>query len=662
MYYLLPKVTAPVRHISFILGIFLISAYPSFLYAQNSKDSVFDIVLDYVVKTKPETYKVIDSLFHDFNKDSLKMKSLQYKAKLVKNSAAEAYALNSLGIIYRDISNYDQALKIHQQAYDISELVGDIEQEVISLNMMGVVYRRMDVIKLALDYHKKALEIANKVENPSKTLTASIAVSQNSMGNIYLTLKQYDLAIKEFNKSLVIEKRFNNRMGLAINYQNLGYADEAKGFLDLALKNYKRSLDYNNQINSEVGRVICYNSIGQVYIKQKKYTDARIIIEEGLKKALKLNDQYYISYSYTNLGWTQLELKDYKSAEVNLKKGLNVAENYSLKTAIIDANLKLSDLYNRTGNYKSALSSYQKAIELEKTVFTERNMQYVSDIIIQYENEAKNNEIKALASENEIVKSKLERNQKIFWFTLLGLLLLAGLVLAFNRNQQLKQEKQILTLEQDMLRNQMNPHFIFNSLNSIKLYIINNEKENAVYYLNKFSKLIRKILIASTEKEMTLEDELDTMKLYMNIENIRFSNEIDFQVEVEKSINTSSIRVPSLILQPFLENALWHGLSSKENEKQILLNVTKPDADYIRIIIKDNGIGRKESERINSNKLLKRRSVGISITRARLANFSKDFTSDFKIYIEDLYDENGNAEGTKVIVNIPIHSNTKKSA
>ncbi|MBO6880334.1 histidine kinase, partial [Winogradskyella sp.] len=105
-----------------------------------------------------------------------------------------------------------------------------------------------------------------------------------------------------------------------------------------------------------------------------------------------------------------------------------------------------------------------------------------------------------------------------------------------NRNRSLEQDKQILTIEQDMLRSQMNPHFIFNSLNSIKLYIINNEKENAVYYLNKFSKLIRKILIASKEKETTLHDELETMKLYMNIENIRFDNEIDFNINVDESI------------------------------------------------------------------------------------------------------------------------------
>ncbi len=662
MHYFFPKLVASLRCIIFLCVIFLVTNYASYSQAQTSRDRVFESTLNYVVKLKPTAYKVIDSLFNDFEQDSLKMRELLYKAKSIKYSEAETYALNSLGIIYRNISHYDKALEAHQKAYEIADLVGNVEQKVISLNMIGVVYRRMDAIKPALDYHKKALEIANRVSDPSRNLTASIAVSQNSIGNIYLVLKQYDLAIREFEKSLIIEKKFNNQLGLAINYQNLGYADEAKGQLDLALKNYKRSLDYNNQIDSEVGRVICYNSIGQVYIKQRKYNDAKIIIEEGLKKAIKLNDQFYISSSYINLGWTQMELGEYKFAEVNLRKGLNIAENYSLKLAIVEANSKLSELYTRTGNPEAALINFKNAVELEKTIFNERSMQYVSDIIIQYENEAKNNEIKALASENEIVRSKLERNQKVFWLTLLGLLIIAGLVIAFNRNQQLKQEKQILTLEQDMLRSQMNPHFIFNSLNSIKLYIINNEKENAVYYLNKFSKLIRKILIASTEKEMTLEDELDTMKLYMNIENIRFSNEIDFQVDVDKSINTANIRVPSLILQPFLENALWHGLSSKENNKQILLNVTKPQEDYISISITDNGIGRKESERINGNKLLKRKSVGIAITKARLANFSKGFTNDYKINIEDLYDMNGNPEGTKVIVNIPIRSQVLKIA
>ena len=305
---------------------------------------------------------------------------------------------------------------------------------------------------------------------------------------------------------------------------------------------------------------------------------------------------------------------------------------------------------------------YKSAIDFEKTLTSKINIQYANDIILQYEDEVKNNQIKALAEENELVKLKLNRNQKIFWFTLLGLIILAIILFSVNRTRQLNNEKQILTLEQDMLRSQMNPHFIFNSLNSIKLYIINNEKENAVYYLNKFSKFIRKILIASTEKEMSLEDELETMQLYMNIENIRFSNAIDFKINVEESINTASIKVPSLILQPFLENALWHGLSSKNDEKNIVLNVYKTSDDFVTISITDNGIGRKEAERINKDKVLKRKSVGINITKARLANFSKRYTTDYKITIEDLYNDAKKPIGTKVIVDIPTRSNALKTA
>ncbi len=157
------------------------------------------------------------------------------------------------------------------------------------------------------------------------------------------------------------------------------------------------------------------------------------------------------------------------------------------------------------------------------------------------------------------MKSTLEKNRLSLLFALLAIVLVAVLLIIFNRQQQISQEKKILTLKQNMLKSQMNPHFIFNSLNSIKLYIINNEKENTVYYLNKFAKLIRKILVVSNEKDISLADELDTMKLYMNIENIRFSNEIDFQINIDKDINLENIRIPSLILQPFLENSLWHG-------------------------------------------------------------------------------------------------------
>ena len=264
-----------------------------------------------------------------------------------------------------------------------------------------------------------------------------------------------------------------------------------------------------------------------------------------------------------------------------------------------------------------------------------------------------------MALENETVLLRLERNRKILLFTSLLLVALGISLFIINRTNALKRDKHILTLEQDMLRSQMNPHFIFNSLNSIKLYIINNDKTNAVYYLNKFSKLIRKILMASKEKETTLSDELETMKLYMNIENIRFSNEIDFNINVDPSINTEVTKIPSLVLQPFLENSLWHGLSSKAENKKIDLNVSKKSANYITVEIIDNGIGRIASQKINEKKKLKRNSVGIDITKARLANFSEAFPNSYTLEIEDLY-ENGIPSGTKVKLQIPINKlNTK---
>lgn len=398
--------------------------------------------------------------------------------------------------------------------------------------------------------------------------------------------------------------------------------------------------------------MICFNSIGGIYLKKEDYTKAEPIIRDALKKALVLKDQFYIASSYINLGQLEIALNQISEAEKNLKKGVDVASKYNLKSSIADGSKLLSEVNKRKGNYEIALDFYQRAVEIENTILTEQNLQYVNDIVIEYENENKNNQIKALASENEEVRKRLERNKSIFWYSMLALLIFGVAIFIISRNRSLERDKHILTLEQDMLRSQMNPHFIFNSLNSIKLYIINNEKENAVYYLNKFSKLIRKILIASKEKETTLQDELETMKLYINIENIRFDNEIEFNINVDGSINTEVTKVPSLILQPFLENSLWHGLSSKTSDKKIDLNVYKNTSDYITVEIVDNGIGRIASKKIKDNKKLKRKSVGIDITKARLANFSKAFANSYTLDIDDLY-ESDTPTGTRVTLNIP---------
>lgn len=630
--------------------------------AQNKDtESTFETRIEQSFSDNINKYRDLEDLFHSDKRDSVKMKRLIHLANKNNHNEVKSYALSALGTIYRNKSMYDKAITTYKAAEQAAVDANSDVQQVIALNMLGVVYRRMDLIKPALDYHKKAYDLANEKfkSNPDPEFEHSMAVSRNSMGNIYLVLQQYDLALKQFERSIEIEKKTNNRLGLAINYQNIGFAQEHKGMLDKALKNYQTSLEYNELLNSDIGRVICYNAIAQVYIKKADYNQALSILNDALTKALQLGDQYYLAQTYINLGWTQEKLNDNTEAEKNLKTGLQIARAYELKTFTAEALLHLSELQSKLGNYEIAYTNYKESKEAEESITNDRNLNYVNDLIIEYEHESKNNQIKELSYENEIVKNKLERNKKLFWYTAILISLFTTMIIIIIRHRQVKQEKQIITLEQDMLRSQMNPHFIFNSLNSIKLYIINNDKEKAVYYLNKFSKLIRKILIASTEKEMTLEEELDTMKLYINIENIRFQNEIDFQIKVDEGINTANIKVPSLILQPFLENALWHGLSSKKHDKKIELHVHKDTDNYINISIEDNGIGRQESQKINSLKVLKRKSVGIAITKARLANFSKRFANDYKFDIEDLYNDKNRPRGTKVTLHIPIPNYSK---
>ena len=294
-----------------------------------------------------------------------------------------------------------------------------------------------------------------------------------------------------------------------------------------------------------------------------------------------------------------------------------------------------------------------KAAEVEDSISNDRNKRYVADLISRSETEKKNNQIQVLAKENELINLKLRRNKNTLLISALLACLMTFLLYILYRQAQLKSDKKVLTLEQSMLRSQMNPHFLFNSLNSIKHYIINNEKKNAVQYLNKFSKLVRKILESSSVKEIPLAEELETVGLYMNIENIRFSNEINFELIVDKDVDPHIIKIPSLILQPFLENALWHGLSSKEGDKSIILHISKEKKGYVNICITDNGVGREVAEKLKESKVLKRKSVGIGITKERLANFSKEYENTFEIEIQDLFDKQGNASGTRILLQIP---------
>ena len=478
-------------------------------------------------------------------------------------------------------------------------------------------------------------------------------VSLNSIGNIFQSLEQYDRAIEHFDRSLALERELGNVRGMAVNLQNMGECLEAKGMLEQALSRYEKALEYDIEIGSLTGQAICHNSIARISIKQGESEAALPLLETAYAEALESKDQQIIVPVLINRGWAAMELGRYGRSEAYLKDGIAIGEPLQFYSDVAKAYELLSELKSRQGNHREALEFYKKGEENNRRVTNDVNIKYVNDVLLRYDNDKKTNEIELLNKQNEIIRLRLRRNKTTLLVGALMLVMFTLILYIIYRQYQLKSEKKVMTLEQSMLRSQMNPHFLFNSLNSIKLYIINNEKQNAVHYLNKFSKLVRKILEASSVREIALEDELETVTLYLNIENIRFNNEIDFTIDVAPEINPSLVKIPSLILQPFLENALWHGLSSKKNHKKLSVRVTQPENGYILIHIEDNGIGRKAAQKLQEQKVLKRKSVGIANTKERLANFSKDYQNRFEVKIEDLYTPEGAAKGTLVSLKIP---------
>ncbi|MEM9076807.1 MAG: tetratricopeptide repeat protein [Bacteroidota bacterium] len=609
--------------------------------------------VEVVIREKSKTYLKLNSEFNSVRGDTTFMRYLAERCRAEKYMEGITYALNQLGARYRNTSQFKKAVDLHQEALDIAQEINNTEFKVLSLNMLGVVYRRTDAIKSGLDYHQQALALAEAVQNPSHHIKRHINISLNSIGHLYKSLDQYDLALTQFKRALKLEGELGNKLGLAINHQNIGDCLELKGDLEGALENYRKSLAYNEDIDSDYGRTICKNSLAQIYLKQNMPHAALVLLEPLHESSKTIGDYFITSAVFINTGWAHTELGNYQKGENFINEGISMAQNHNMPSNVLYGYKKLSDLYLDRDNYKKALEYYRKADEYDTEITNATNLRYMTDIIVRYEAEKKTNQISVLAKENEIVRLRLRKNQTTLLVSSLIVGLISSILYILYRQYQSKNEKRVLSLEQNILRSQMNPHFLFNSLNSIKLYIINNEQKNAVHYLNKFSKLVRKILEASSVKETPLSEELETVELYMNIENIRFSNEIDFNIRIEEGIYPESIKIPSLTLQPFLENSLWHGLSPKEGDKKIDLNIKKKGEHHINIEIIDNGIGRTAAETNKENRVLKRKSVGIRITKERLANFAKDYQNKFDVHIVDLFDDGGHPKGTKVILEIP---------
>jgi LytS/YehU family sensor histidine kinase len=215
-------------------------------------------------------------------------------------------------------------------------------------------------------------------------------------------------------------------------------------------------------------------------------------------------------------------------------------------------------------------------------------------------------------------------------------------------------QRKMTEVEMQALRAQMNPHFIFNCLNSINRYIVKSDQTTASLYLTKFAKLIRLILDNSNSKNVILTNELEALKLYIEMEALRFDKKFTYEVKVEDHLSTDSVEVPPLIIQPYVENAIWHGLLHKETGGHLSVRVSLVDDTLLKCVIEDNGIGREKAKELKSKTATSRKSLGMQLTENRLSLLNKHAELNASVEIIDMSNGHGESTGTKVILKIPV--------
>jgi sensor histidine kinase YesM len=261
-------------------------------------------------------------------------------------------------------------------------------------------------------------------------------------------------------------------------------------------------------------------------------------------------------------------------------------------------------------------------------------------------------------AEMEIIIKPAFWQTRWFWLsvvTALGILIFSIVKLrvrSVRKQERVKaaHEKQLLELEAKALRAQMNPHFVFNCLNSIKSLIQEQQTEKGVTYLTTFSKLIRTLFNNADKKEITLFDEIETCKLYLQLESMRFDSKFSYSVSVDEHIDLKSTQVPALIIQPFIENAIWHGIMPKNEGGNVSLNVSEKNG-HIEIAVEDDGIGREASQQ-NKSISPAHQSKGVNLTQARLELDNLLQQRQATLETIDKKDEKGEAAGTKVVITI----------
>ncbi|WP_349316745.1 tetratricopeptide repeat protein [Chitinophaga sp. MM2321] len=567
----------------------------------------------------------------------------------LKYPRGQSLAYNELGTSKRNKSQYILAEDYHEKAIKFAEEANDTNLISFSLNNAGVDCRRLDKLQLAFDYHLHALQLAEAIHD-----VRNICVATNSIGNIQLTAEKYADAIRHFDRALQLEENNNNDLGVAINLGNLGYAYQGQNKLDLAIQYYKRSLAVNQKIDNPTGMAICYNALGAAYKEKKDYVTAMDYLKKALVVNDKVDDKVHVAESYLNIGKLLGAQGKHEEARNYMQQSIDLSTYWNFKSMLMDAYKALAADLKTSGDFRKSMEATDKSLLYKDSILDEKSSMALTQMQAIYEVDRKDNQIKSLEHDKMVGELRTKRNV-VFIFSLVVFLLMAIIGgLFYIRHRNLKTNRHSLQLELRSLRSQMNPHFIFNSLSSIHRYIWSNNQEEASDYLTKFSRLMRLILDNTQHTFVTLNKELESLRLYLDLESLRCNGIFDYFIRLDPGINDEEVLIPPMILQPYVENAIWHGLVHKHADKGILDIEIVLNGRSLICTITDNGIGRKKAMEIKERKGVMHNSVGMKVTEGRIDLIRKmNKNKEAKVTVMDLEDAAGQATGTKVIIILP---------
>lgn len=568
------------------------------------------------------------------------------------NKDGAASKLGNIGHIFKQQGQYDKALEYYFRVLKIDDSIGNKGRMAVYYGNIGLVYWQKKEKSRAIEYYAKAIEINKSTGNKQE-----LSINYTNLAIVYDDEKQYNEALDYYNKSLQLKAETGDRSGTALICKNIGAMYLDRNMLPNAENYLLKAKSIYDSVGAKEGLSELYMDLCSLYIKKEQYKEAL----EYEKRATTLKDSLFNQEKTAELTRKVMSYENEKKeavAKAEYEKQIAVAQADKLR-GIAEADKK-AILAELSKNLELA-DAAKKLTEVEankRIAVSEADKKIVLAVANRKRTEAEaEKQIAVSKSENE--KQKLIRNMIGLGSGVLILLSL-GIFLIYKRKRDAiqKQKETALNLkvsenEMKALRSQMNPHFIFNALQSIQTFLMSHKPDDANNYLLKFSKLMRLVLENSQYPEVPVKEDIQALELYMQLESIRLPHPFTYKIHIDNSVDPESDTILPLILQPFVENAIWHGLQYKPSAGHIDISLAKKE-NVLYGAVTDNGVGRGNAEKNINPIFAKHESLGIKLTQDRLNTLNETRHIDANFTITDLFDEKHKPAGTKVELSLPL--------